>query len=216
MSSPTNQVMIADDHSLFSDGIEQIINSIDGFIVTLKVPNGKLLLQALNNVTPQLILLDISMPLIDGMETALAVRQKLPSVKIIFISMHYNEKIKAFMTDNKINGFIIKNADSTALKEALQKVMKGDNIIVSPIPNYVEINHPAVPQDTIMLKHSLTPSEMAIIKMIAHGYSSKMIASKKELSLFTVETHRKNIMRKLGAKNVAEVVAFAVENGLHK
>jgi len=212
ITNPVN-VIIADDHKLFADGVEQIISSMPGFEVIAAVDNGKLLMQTLNRLSPDIILLDINMPLLDGLETAALIKKKQPGIKIVFISMHYDAAIKTFINKNGINGFVNKNISAKELKDTLHKIMLGENVFITGQPVQQQ---PIVPQPgmEMLSQHKLTKTEVAIIKMIAGGDSTKAIADKRGLSYLTVESHRKNILRKLNAKNMAEVIAFAAKHGL--
>jgi len=210
----TVKVIIADDHRLFADGMEQIINATPGFEVIANVTNGKLLMQVLNRLQPDIVLLDISMPLMDGLQTAVQIKRKQPAIKIVFISMHYDAGIKTFIQTNDISGFVIKNISAQELKDILRKVMAGEKVFIQP-PQTDQHDEPApVPGSEFIHQYKLTKTEISIIKLIAAGDNTKSIADKRSLSYLTVESHRKNILRKLKAKNMVEVVAFAVKYGL--
>ena len=210
----TIKIIIADDHQLFADGVEHIINNTPGFEVIANVSNGKLLMQVLNRVLPDIILLDISMPFMDGLETALQIKKKQPSIKIIFISMHYDAGIKNFIQANNISGFVIKNISANQLKDTLRKVAAGEKVFIQPPQAQPAETSLPLPGNEFINQYKLTKTEIAIIKLIAAGDNTKTIANKRSLSYLTVESHRKNILRKLNAKNMAEVVAFAVKYGL--
>lgn len=205
-------VIIADDHKLFADGVEQIVSAMPGYEVIASVNNGKLLMQLLNRLLPDIILLDINMPFLDGLESALLIKKKQPGIKLVFISMHYDAAIKVFIQKNDINGFVNKNISAKELKDSLHKIMLGEKVFITgqatPQPNITQ------PGMDLLNQHKLTKTEVAIIKMIAGGDSTKAIADKRNLSYLTVESHRKNILRKLNAKNMAEVIAFAAKHGL--
>lgn len=208
MSNLQVKIVIADDHQLFADGLEQILTGIEGYHVIEKVTNGKLLLQLMNRTVPDLILLDINMPYMDGLEAAAELKKRTPSLKIIFLSMYYDTKIINFAKENKINGFIIKNTTAPELKEAIAEVLKGNEKYVTP-----ESNLPLQPMtefEEFTRKLKLSPREVEIIQLVKLGKTTKEIADKLFLSVFTIETHRKNIYRKLGVKNSAELSAFAV------
>ncbi len=207
------KIIIADDHRLFADGVEQIINNVPGYEVIASVDNGKLLMQVLNRLEPDIILLDISMPFMDGLETALQIKKKKPAVKIVFISMHYDAGIKAFIHANGISGFVIKNISAQDLKQTIHKVSLGEKVFIVPQSTGEQVQQPT-PVNEFTHQYKLTKTEVAIIKLIAEGDNTKTIADKRSLSYLTVESHRKNILRKLKAKNMAEVVAFAVKYGL--
>jgi len=207
------KVIVADDHKLFADGVEQIINSTPGFEVVATVSNGKLLMQTLNRLAPDVILLDINMPYLNGLDTAALIKKNSPGIKIIFISMHYDAGIKSFIQKNGINGFVNKNISAKQLKDTLQKVVAGDKVFITSLPEAEPQNAPQ-PGTEFISQHKLTKTEVAIIKLIAEGDTTKAIADKRGLSYLTVESHRKNILRKLAAKNMSEVIAFAVKYGL--
>ena len=213
-NTKTTKVFIADDHTLFADGLEQIVDNTPGFKVVAKVNNGKILMQAFNKIIPDLILLDINMPFLDGLQTALEIKRKYHDVKIIFISMHYDSRYKVFIKENDIDGFLIKNVGANELREALKKAVLGIKVFTPP----AAIQQPAfkLPETGFMKMYQLTKTEIGIIQLIAEGESSKMIADKMNIQISTVETHRKNIFRKLNAKNMADVVAFAVTQGIYK
>ena len=208
------KIIIADDHRLFADGVEQIINSTPGYEVIANVDNGKLLMQVLNRLQPDIILLDISMPFMDGLETALQIKKKKPEVKIVFISMHYDAGINSFIKANDISGFVIKNISAQELKETMHKVSAGEKVFIPPQHTVHLDSTLPTPDSEFIHQYKLTKTEIAIIKLISAGDNTKTIADKRSLSYLTVESHRKNILRKLKAKNMAEVVAFAVKYGL--
>lgn len=208
------KVIIADDHGLFADGVEFIINNTPGFEVIANVNNGKLLMQTLNRLQPDIILLDINMPYMDGLETALQIKKRFDNIKIVFISMHYDAGIKTFIQQNNISGFVIKNISARELKEVLNKVKNGEKVLIPPPLPTTVLTPAALPTNDFVNQYKLTKTEIAIIKHIAEGDNTKTIADKRSLSYLTVESHRKNILRKLNAKNMAEVVAFAVKYGI--
>jgi DNA-binding NarL/FixJ family response regulator len=210
---PLVKIIIADDHRLFADGVEQIIRNMAGYEVIANVDNGKLLLQVLNRLQPDIILLDISMPFMDGLETALQIKKKKPEIKILFISMHYDSGIKSFIQLNDISGFVIKNISAQELKDAIHKVTEGGKVFIPP--QQAQLPEASLPPGSEFInQYKLTKTEISIIKLIVAGDNTKTIADKRSLSYLTVESHRKNILRKLKAKNMAEVVAFAVKYGL--
>lgn len=208
MNNAEVKIVIADDHQLFADGLEQILTGIEGYKVIDKVTNGKLLLQLMNRTVPDLILLDINMPYMDGLEAAAELKKRTPSIKIIFLSMYYDGKIIVFAKQNKINGFIIKNTTASELKDAIAKVLNGNDTFLIPENNLP--SQPMTEDEEFTRKLKLSPREIEIIQLIKSGKTTKEIAEKLYLSTFTIETHRKNIFRKLDVKNSAELSAFAI------
>jgi DNA-binding NarL/FixJ family response regulator len=215
MTSPHSpyKVIIVEDHLLFADGLEQLLNADDRFEVLAKVANGKVLMQTLNRISPDLVLLDINMPLMDGLETAIEIRRRQPGAKIVFVSMKYDPSIKSFIHREGVDGYIIKETAAPEFKAALMDIMAGKKTFLFP-PEASAVSRDDPAESDFMKSYKLTPTEIAIIGLIATGDSTKVIAAKRQLSPLTVESHRKNIFRKLKAKNMAEVVAFAIKNGL--
>jgi len=199
------RVIIAEDHHIFADGIEQIVSSMPGYEVVAKVGNGKLLMQTLNSISADLLLLDINMPYMDGLEAAKAVRLRMPTIKIVFISMYYDSGMTSFARQHGIQGFISKSIMAPDLKNALQEVMGGGTSYIMPETPRAEF---AGPQDELSRKFSLSARELEVVGLIREGNSTKQISDILHLSAFTVETHRKNIYRKLQVKNMAELVAL--------
>nr|WP_199082465.1 response regulator transcription factor [Pedobacter sp. ASV19] len=217
-STENFSVIIADDHDLFADGLERIVNHVKGFEVIAKVADGHHLLHILNRIQPDLILMDINMPFLDGLETAQIIKKKFSKTKIVFISMHFESTYKTFLKENNIDGFLIKTAKATELEEILPQIMSGTKVFKAPSPTQKKDKAftEKLPETDFMKLYKITPTEIEIIQLIAEGYSNKLIADKRSLSHYTVETHRKNIFRKLDAKNMADVVAFAVIHGIYK
>lgn len=214
-ATKTIKVIVADDHKLFADGVEQIINNTPGFEVIANVNNGKLLMQTLNRLSPDVVLLDINMPFLNGLDTAVLIKKNKPAVKVVFISMHYDTSIKSFINKNSIDGFVNKNISARELKDTLYKVVSGEKVFITSLPQQ-QLQEAAEeqPGTEFISQHKLTKTEVSIIKQIAEGDTTKGIADKRGLSYLTVESHRKNILRKLKAKNMTEVIAFAARYGL--
>lgn len=204
------KVILADDHQLFVDGVEQILSASQQFDVLAKVDNGKLLMQTLNRVKPDLILLDINMPFMTGMEVAQQLKKTSPEIKLVFLSMYYDSKIIARAKQYGVNGFIIKNTTATELKDALIQVMQGETVFVLA-KDYLKQQEEVV-EDDFIKRFKISPREMEIIQLIKQGKSTKEIADELSLSAFTIETHRKNIFRKLNIASVGQLISFAIEN----
>jgi DNA-binding NarL/FixJ family response regulator len=199
------KVIIVEDHLLFADGLEQILTSLPGFEVIDKLNNGKRLMQALNSKSPDLLLLDINMPYMDGMEAAANVRKNHPSIKIIFLSMYFDRKMITTARQLGANGFVTKTVMAPVLKDVLIRVMAGENVFI--LPERTQLPQPAGDSDAFARQYKLSTRELEIIGLIKEGKSTKAISDQLFLSVYTIETHRKNIFRKLQVKNVMELIA---------
>lgn len=203
------KIIIADDHLLFADGVEQILNSVPGFEVVAKVPNGKLLMQVLNSITPDLVLLDVNMPHMNGLEAAKKIRQRLPDVKIVFLSMYFDVKVIARAKEDGVKGFLLKDITAPLLKEKIMTIVNGG---ISFDVRFNESPLPPWQQDAFANELKLSAREIEIIKLIKQGIGNKQISIQLGLSVYTIETHRKNIYRKLNLQGVAELIQFANEH----
>lgn len=199
------QIIIADDHLLFADGLEQIIGSMPQFEVIAKVTDGKMLLQKLNSTQPGMILLDINMPYLNGLGAAEHIRRRHPMVKIVFLSMYSDAKIIAAAKNCNAMGFIMKDVTAPLLKDALIHINNNKPVYLLPGVRQVQ-NASFALQDDFISKFKITSRELEIIDLIKQGKASKQIASELELSAYTIETHRKNIYRKLQVQSVAELI----------
>jgi DNA-binding NarL/FixJ family response regulator len=161
---------------------------------------------------PDLILLDINMPYMDGLQAVTEIRKKLPNIKVVFISMYHDAKIIAFCKQNNINGYLPKDITSNVLKSSIDSVIKGDVIYL--FEKNLEKQSLKSPDDNFIHKFKLSPKEIEIIHLIKKGLTSKQIGQTLFSSEFTIETHRKNIFRKLNVKSVGALVQFANDQKL--
>ena len=200
-------IIIADDHTLFSDGLEQIISTMKGFEVIAKVTDGKMLLQKINKKVPDMILMDVNMPYFDGIEAAKKIIILFPDIKIIFISMYNNQELIEKARKMAVSGYIFKDITAPVLKETILNVKNGIQVLPQPSEVVHQQNFKNNKED-IFIQFKLSPRELDILNLIKTGKSSKQMASILELSIYTIETHRKNIYRKLNVQSTAELVAF--------
>ena len=206
----TINLIIAEDHPTFSFGIEQNLSNFENISIIGKASNGKQLMQMLNSLTPDLILLDIMMPYMTGIEAAKQIKRKAPFIKIIFITMyedsHIIEQCKEFG-----DGYISKSTTVDELIKAINIVVceKGKYFLKSTVKNQIDIY-----DDYLVKKYKLTKREIELIQLLKSGKTTKEIAQNLFLSTFTIETHRKNIFRKLQVKNIAEMISFAINNSI--
>lgn len=210
----STKIIIADDHCLFADGVEQIVNAMNGFNVIGKAENGKVLLQLLNKNIPNIILLDINMPLLNGIDAANDIRKKYPEVKIVFLSMYVDAKMIDASKKNGIYGFINKGITAPNLQQAIIDIANGIPTFILPEQTYnQELNNTKNDYATLF---KLSEREIEIIVLITAGKKNKEIAQELELSAYTTETHRKNIYRKLNVQSIAELMSFAVQHDILK
>lgn len=207
--------LIADDHRLITDGLSQILESekMVGEIHIAK--NGKEAIGKALAENIDCVIMDINMPELNGLEATKIIKKEKPAIKVIVVSMQCDAAIVNKMLRAGADAFINKDTGKSELLVAIKKVMQHEKYISPEISLnlFTHLNDRKVHYDADNTKH-LTPRETEIIRYIAEGLTNREIASKLFLSTVTVDTHRKNILAKLGLKNTASLVKYAADNKL--
>lgn len=200
--------VIVDDHPLFAEGIKRILSDDGSFNLTHICSSAEEFLHLLNNKIPHLVLMDIQMPGMSGIELCKLVKQQYPAIKVVMISMFESSSVVADAKNSSANGYFSKATDALVLKSGLNTIMKGEDVFLSKQTNIIiEENKPP-------LVSMLSKRELDIIGFVKQGHTSKSIAEVLSISQFTVDTHRKNILKKLQLPSVKALIAFAHENGI--
>jgi DNA-binding NarL/FixJ family response regulator len=213
------KVLIADDHRLFSDGLCSVLKEHPDIEICGTAANGAQVLEFLQRNSCDIGVLDINMPVMNGIETAKQLRQKHPEVKVIILTTYNDKEFINEMLSVGVAGYIMKNASSHELTEAILRVGSGKTwfsgeIHTSILEDYmrgVKKEKQATEQGDNV---HLTQRETEIVKLLAKEYTNEKIASVLHISYRTVETHRKNIMQKTKAQNLAGLIRFAYEKGI--
>lgn len=209
------RLIIADDHQLVAEGLKSIIESVDENKVIAMAANGKELLKQLEVIDTDLILLDIDMPVMNGIEAMQHIRKSHPDIKVIVLSMHEEKSLVKKFTDMGAMGFLIKNTDQDELLLAIKRVIGGGKYFSSSLTMNM-IGGSVASRSTVFYdahKASLTEREIEILKLIAEGFSNKEIGDKLFISHRTVDTHRTNLMKKLEVNNIAGLIRYAIKSG---
>ena len=209
--------MIADDHRLFRTGMVAVLKEIKGITVINEAGNGKELLTKLIHEQPDVILMDIKMPEMDGIEATEIVINRYPDVKVIMLTMHDDEQFITHMVDLGAHGYLLKNADVTELELAIHKVMKQGyyfNDKVSEVLLTSLIGKKAKMDKKKKNGINLSKREHEVLQLICEGFTNSEIAEKLFLSTRTVEGYRYKLCDKVGVKNTAGLVRYAIKNGL--
>lgn len=213
------RILIADDHPIFIDGIVSLIEGIEGFSVVETAENGKVAIEKIPVAKPDIILMDINMPVMEGVEATRIIKETYPAVKVIMLTMYDEIRLIKDVLEIGARGYILKNIGRNDLIKALETVSSGkpyldpavqEKMITSLSGNNEEEDDE--PNDEMV--ESITQREMEILQLIAIGLTSGEIAKKLFISKNTVETHRKNLLGKLNVKNTAALLKFAYQNGL--
>lgn len=201
-------VVIADDHPLVRSGIRSLLKSIPDVQVLAEVRDGTELLELLDSVRPDVVITDITMPGMDGLTALTQIRAREPGVKVIVLSMHDSPELVKRAVSAGAAAYLRKDADDFELASAIHSVMKtGSYISTSVAKLLLEPVEPSVDDQ-------LTPRQVEILKLIARGMSSKEIGFELGLSSKTVDVHRSRVMERLGVRDMASLILYAVRKGL--
>ena len=208
------RVVLADDHTLVRAGLRKLLESLPEVTVVGEADDGLALLAMVQQLQPELALLDIAMPGLNGLETAARLSRTAPGLRVLMLSMHQNEEYVRQALRNGAAGYMLKDAAPMELALAVRAVLRGE-VYLSPsvskgvVSDYVQRLRSEEPSGT-----GLTPRQTEVLQLIAEGHSSKEIARRLSLSVKTVETHRSQLMKQLDIHEVAGLVRFAMRNGL--
>lgn len=207
------KVVIVDDHVIFRKGLMAILNEIDDVKVVGEASNGQEAIKLLKRLETDVILMDIKMPGMDGIEATEKILAVHPEIKIIALTMF--EEISYFnkMIEVGASGFLLKKTDVDELEKALHQVYAGDAYFSE---EFVSSVSPDLLQKNVRNTINLSDREMEVLKLICKGYSNPEIARQLYISARTVDGHRAKLLEKTGAKNAANLVMYAVRNGLVK
>jgi len=204
------RILLADDHLLTLEGIRAVLEPHHEIVGM--VTDGRALVDAALRLKPDLIAMDITMPLLNGIDAAVQIKKSAPEVKLLFVTMHINPAYLEAALHAGGNGYVLKSAAREELLEAIKRVMEG-RIYVSP---GLSSEHLERFKDPVRAAATLRLStrEREILQLIAEGRAAKEIAYVLNISIKTVAFHRENIKRKLGLRTTAELTKYAIENGL--
>jgi DNA-binding NarL/FixJ family response regulator len=203
------RVVIADDHALVRAGIRALIEKIDGVIVVAEAGAGSEALRLTRELKPNLILLDITMPDVNGFDVLQQVAREFPDVRVIVLTVHEAAEYAIRALREGAAGFLPKSAASTELEQAIQTVMNG-KVYISPETSkktLLEYGKGATKRDLLA---TLSPRQREVLRLIAEGLTTKQIAQALEISVKTVESHRAQLMERLNIHDVAGLVRYAI------
>jgi DNA-binding NarL/FixJ family response regulator len=208
------RILLADDHVLIRHGIKNIIGTNDQFLVVGEASNGKELMVFLQKAEVDMIILDISMPDIGGMEVTRLVKSKYPRVKILMLTMHKNKQYFYNAMAAGADGYLMKDDSDQELLIAIEKVLSGKSY-VSPymVDDFADDVITMYRTDKKSPLQGLTKREREVLQLVVQGYTSRKMADHLNLSRRTIDHHRSNLLRKFNRKNSIDLVNYAVRNG---
>jgi DNA-binding NarL/FixJ family response regulator len=210
------RILLTDDHALVRAGFRAILQKIEGFAVVGEAGDGIEALRLIESEKPDVVLLDITMPGLSGLEVASRISQKWPGVRAIMLSMHASEEFVLMALRAGAAGYLIKEAGPEELETAIRTVASGETYLSPSVSKHVvsgylqRVRTPSNPVD------QLTPRQKEVLQLIAEGMTNKEIARRLNISGKTVESHRTQLMERLDIHDIAGLVRFAIRVGLVK
>ena len=208
-------IVLADDHHIIRKGLRALLESEPGLSVLAEAGDGLEAVTVVEDVQPDVLVVDITMPGLDGLSVTQRVRKRVPKTQVVVLSMHAHEAYVLEALRNGALGYVLKNAEVTDLVHAIRRAAAGRRFLSAPLTEmavnaYAE-KACAVDAGSYQI---LTAREQEVMQLTAEGYTAAQIADRLSISRRTVEAHRANLMRKLGLSKLADVMRYALERGL--
>ena len=203
-------VLSTDDHQIIIDGLKSLLKNQDEISVAAEACNGREAIRILELISIDVLLMDIDMPVMNGIDALKEIRKNHPKVKVIILSMHNEAGMIKSLIDLGANGYLLKSCTQEELVDAIKKVALGQSYFSSDVT--LALLKPAAKQG--QQNEILTEREIEILKLIAAGFSNKEIGDQLFISHRTVDTHRTNLMKKLDVSNIAGLISYAIRNGI--
>lgn len=210
------KIAIADDYKIYRDGLKVNLSADDNLDVVLEADNGEDLLHGLTGAQPDVIIMDLKMPIMDGMEATKEVRKRFNTMKVIVVTMYEDDKFIIHMMENGANGYLLKNADSTEIIKSIYSVHETgyyfNDLVNKALLKKLLLKGNVKPSFNQNIE--LTERELEVLKLICEEKTAAEIGKELFISVRTVEGHRTKLIEKVGVRNTAGLVMFALKNGI--
>lgn len=214
METRTINIAIADDHQMFLDGLKMLLTENEGISIQHTATDGKQLLAQLEAQPVEVILIDINMPGINGLDATKIISKQYPAVKVIALTMYNTKEFIRNLLNAGVKGYVLKNADKSELLNAIRTVASGQLYYSQAITDTIMRSMTKAKPSVYDMPPELSKREIEVLKLIVQEYTSQEIADKLFISNNTVESHRKNLISKLNVRNSAGLVKYAIEHGI--
>jgi DNA-binding NarL/FixJ family response regulator len=208
------RVLLADDHTLVRAGLRKLLESIPDMQVVGEAGDGVSLLDQVEKLQPDLVLMDIAMPGLNGLEATARLVKTWPAIRVMILSMHQNEEYVRRALRLGASAYLLKDAAPLELELALKAVLRGETYLSPAVSRGVLSDYVLRLRSEESAVELLTPRQREVLQLIAEGHSTKVIARRLDLSVKTVETHRSQLMKQLDIHEVAGLVRYAMREGL--
>lgn len=205
--SQTIRVLIVDDHPMVAEGIQSLLESYDEIAVVGTLSNGQDAIDQAEHLQPDVILMDLNMPGLGGLSATEIILERLPDTRVLILSMHDSPEYISTALSHGAKGYVLKDVPTDEIKQAIDAVMRGEQYLCTGASGSLKPKQGET-------REALTGREQTILLELAQGKSNKEVAQALDISVRTVETHRKNIKRKLGISSTAGLTRYAMEHGV--
>jgi len=210
------RILVADDHDIIRRGLKALLASRPGWVVCAEAATGRQAVTQAEQHKPDIVVMDISMPDMNGLEAARKIRKALPKTEVVVLSLHYSDQLVREIVDAGARAYIMKSDADRDLLTAIEAVANHRSFFTSRAAEMMIdgfcVQSPVTESRALLMRNQLTSREREIVQLLAEGQSSKEVAVTLGISVKTAETHRANIMRKLELHSVSELVRYAVRN----
>ena len=208
------RILIADDHELFRRGVAAELTQVPGWVVAAEATNGRDAVAQAASLKPDIVVLDLTMPELNGLEAARQIVLADPAARILILTAHESEQLVREVLSAGAQGYVLKSDAGRTLVTALQAVLEGGSFFTSNVARMVLDGYLRSETREAMPSQTLSGREREIVQLLAEGNSNKDIARALNISVKTAETHRSNVMRKMGFASLAELVRYAIRNNI--
>lgn len=208
------RILLAEDHTLVRSGLRALLSRSEDFDVVGEAGNGREAVAMAEGLHPDLVLMDISMPMLNGIEATSRIVGRHPHTRVIVLSVHASEEYVAQALQAGASGYVLKGAEIAELEFAIRSVAEGHHYLAPGVSRQVIDEYVGRVSGATVRTPALTSRQREILQLIAEGRTSKEVASLLDLSVKTVEAHRSQIMRRLGVRDLTALVRYAVREGL--
>ena len=209
------KIAIVEDHTLFREGLKSLLENNSKYKVVAEFSNGKAFIEALFDVNIDLVLMDIEMPVMNGIEATIEAKMKIPELRFIALSMYSDQKYYYEMIRAGVSGFVLKEATSDELEKAIQDVMNDQSYFSPKLLQQVVLHIPEMEgRQKLIQKLQITERELDVLDLICQGMTNNEISEKLFLSTKTIETHKTRLLKKTATKNSTGLILYALKNKL--
>ena len=209
------EIVLVDDHQVMLEGLRALLENETEMAVVGEATDGRAALELIEQTQPDIVILDVAMPELNGIDTARLIASKHPKVKMLALSMHPNQRYVAEMLQAGAAGYLLKSCAFDQMVQAIREVMGGGTYLSSQVARTVVSDYEdkvqAEPEGDLSV---LSRRERQVLQLVAEGCSTKQIAKRLDVSVKTVDTHRQHIMNKLAIHSVAELTKYAIREGM--